>query len=175
MSGFILWQGSAFIMCVGEKMIRDYEEKDAKVIKELLKEFVEFNEQNYAPEIFITDEITNLPAEIDVFLDEFVNKENSKFLVYEEDDELIAYIHGSFKDVKNRIKKREGYVSSLFVTKAHRGKGIASQLNESLVSWFKKQGCDHLKLIVFKGNLAKKIYERWGYKTHRYVMKKELN
>jgi len=66
--------------------------------------------------------------------------------------------------VAHQAGKRVGYLSSLYVRPAFRGKDLATELVREIVSRFAAQGVDVLELDVLAANAAARaIYDRWGF------------
>jgi GNAT superfamily N-acetyltransferase len=66
--------------------------------------------------------------------------------------------------VAHKAGKHVGYLSSLYVRPAFRGKNLATELVREIASRFAAQGLDVLELDVLATNdAARAIYDRWGF------------
>lgn len=58
----------------------------------------------------------------------------------------------------------------MFVLEEYRGKGISKQLIKTGVEQLKQEGYSEIRLSVFDGNPAIKIYESLGFKNRTITM-----
>jgi ribosomal protein S18 acetylase RimI-like enzyme len=66
--------------------------------------------------------------------------------------------------------KTIGFIYELFVLDEYRGKGISKQLINTAVEQFKQEGYSEIRLSVFEGNKAIKLYENLGFETRTISM-----
>ncbi|MBE1442949.1 GNAT family N-acetyltransferase [Paenibacillus sp. OAS669] len=91
-----------------------------------------------------------------------MEKTKDVVLVYEENNQVIGYIHGS----PYELLFSESLVNVLgFVVKEeYRKQGIGSMLIEQLEQWAEKNGFSGIKLLSHPSRVqAHRIYERRGY------------
>ncbi|MEK0086261.1 GNAT family N-acetyltransferase, partial [Geminicoccaceae bacterium SYSU G07066] len=62
--------------------------------------------------------------------------------------------------------KRYGFIYELFVLEEFRGKGMARKLIEAGIEHLKQDGYSEVRLRVYAGNQAMKLYETFGFKHH---------
>ena len=66
-------------------------------------------------------------------------------------------------------------IDALYVEKSYRNKGIATKLIEYAISWIKDRNCESIDVSVIVANTnAKKIYEKFGFKTYKEVKRLEI-
>ena len=102
------------------------------------------------------------------------------FWVAEEDNKIVGYAWGYFKDVPTEALTRwgaskVGYIASMAVDLNYRNKGVGTALLSKLLEEFKKAGADLVKLhcpAIATG--AKKLYDKFGFEVGAYYMEKRL-
>ncbi|WP_371018971.1 GNAT family N-acetyltransferase [Pseudalkalibacillus sp. JSM 102089] len=96
-------------------------------------------------------------------------KKGSYYLISTENDVITGWILlGGSKDQFSDIKL--GFIYELFVIEECRGKGISKQLIRTGVEQLKQEGYSEIRLSVFDGNQAIKIYENLGFKNRTISM-----
>ena len=147
------------------------------VDKKLIRQCSEF-----ASEVFIdyyNDLIGNAQAVYmaDLFLSEEaiakLIRNGAIFRIVEDNDEIIGFCE--YKKEEDRV-----FLSKLYASKDHRGKGIGRMMFEDVVNYAKENGIDKIYLTVNKGNTPSyDIYLHLGFKVidsvvndigHGYVM-----
>lgn len=96
-------------------------------------------------------------------------KKGSYYLICTENNVLTGWILiGGSKD--QFTDKAIGFIYELFVIEEYRGKGISKQLINTGVDQLKQEGFSEVRLSVFDGNQAIKIYESLGFKNRTITM-----
>ncbi|MEG9295034.1 GNAT family N-acetyltransferase [Mangrovibacillus sp. Mu-81] len=96
-------------------------------------------------------------------------KKNCYYLISTENDKLLGWILlGGSKDQFSN--KTIGFIYELFVLDEYRGKGISKQLINKAVEQLKQEGYSEIRLSVFEGNKAIKLYENLGFETRTISM-----
>ena len=100
----------------------------------------------------------------------------SQLFVYEEEGAVVGYAIGKIREDNDILydPPRTGEFSELAVLQSHRGKGRASALWNTLLGWFREQGCEFVTLSVNANNTAREIYGKWGFETFYVRMIKKL-
>jgi ribosomal protein S18 acetylase RimI-like enzyme len=102
------------------------------------------------------------------------------FWVAEEDNEVVGFIFGYFKDVPPDVltrwrTKKVGEISLLVVDPDYRRRGIGTALLRKVMKEFKRAGADLLILACPAEAIdAKGLYEKLGFKIRAYHMKHRL-
>ncbi|ARU60104.1 hypothetical protein CBW65_02805 [Tumebacillus avium] len=63
-----------------------------------------------------------------------------------------------------------GFLYELYVLPEHRGKGLGKQMMERGISELREQGHTEIRLNVFAGNPAQKLYESLGFQVRNLQM-----
>ncbi|MBF0708910.1 GNAT family N-acetyltransferase [Alkalihalobacillus hwajinpoensis] len=96
-------------------------------------------------------------------------KKGSNYLISTENDVITGWILiGGSKDQFS--DKKLGFIYELFVIEECRGKGISKQLISTGIEQLKQEGYSEIRLSVFDGNQAIKIYESLGFKNRTISM-----
>lgn len=104
---------------------------------------------------------------IEKSIEKRISSKKQKILVAEENGKIIGSISGWINTHEVLGKKYKiGTLGYLIVDKEFQKKGISSKLKDELFNWFKKEDCKFITLEVNSNNPAKKIYEKWNFKTY---------
>lgn len=96
-------------------------------------------------------------------------QKGSYYLIATEDDILMGWILiGTSKD--HFTEKKYGFIYELFVLEEFRGNGISKRLIETGVEHLKQDGFSEVRLSVYAGNQAIKLYEKLGFKDKTITM-----
>jgi len=96
-------------------------------------------------------------------------KKGSYYLIATERDRLMGWVLiGASKD--QFTDEKYGFIYELFVLDEFRGNGISKCLMETGIEHLKKDGFSEVRLSVFAGNQAIKLYEKLGFKNRTITM-----
>lgn len=96
-------------------------------------------------------------------------KKDCYYLISTENNKLMGWILiGGSND--QFLNKTIGFIYELFVLDEYRGKGISKQLINTAVEQLKQEGYSEIRLSVFEGNKAIKLYENLGFETRTISM-----
>ena len=97
-------------------------------------------------------------------------------LIAEEQGQLVAFIHGTLSSKVPCLypSHKVIVVEDLYVVKEFRSSGVATRLFSELKKVAKAKGCALIQLFVLPTNPAKKIYEKWGFRTQTEKMMLKL-
>lgn len=143
---------------------------DAPAIRLLEKELIS-HERGIMPIIKDGDDVyyKNIPALI-------ADAENTIVMVVEKDNKLIGCGMGQIRQNEHYYKhKYFGYIGMMSVSRDYRGKGLAGEIIQSLIGWFKKKGVTEAQLRVFSNNEnAIKAYKKMGFESYSTDMRLEI-
>ncbi|MCG6191024.1 GNAT family N-acetyltransferase [Maribellus maritimus] len=132
-------------------IIRKAELSDIKELTRLMMELRTFYQQESKPE------------ELQTFIKSRINNRDSVIFVAEENNKLVGYVQlfPSF----STIKLSEIWVlNDLFVLKSFRGKGVASQLVDTVLKFSEKGQRKQVWLLTGNDNKkAQRLYKRKGF------------
>ncbi|MED4925655.1 GNAT family N-acetyltransferase [Anoxybacillus geothermalis] len=96
-------------------------------------------------------------------------QKGSYYLIATEDHHLMGWILiGASQDPLT--EKIYGFIYELFVLEEFRGKGMARKLIEAGIEHLKQDGYSEIRLRVYAGNQAMKLYETFGFKQKTIIM-----
>ena len=144
--------------------IRRYEKNDKIAVLQLSQKYASWD---------------STPTEADI--QGFYSSEADHFLVAELNRRIVGFVCGrESKNVPDEVLRRwratkVGSVEVLAVEEQYRRKGIATLLLNRLFTVFREQGIDTVTLSVPADEYgAKELYDRLGFETRGYFMKKAL-
>ena len=89
---------------------------------------------------------------------------NSQVLVAEMNGEVIGYIHGEVTHRADYLPRSVGAISTIYVAKKFRGKGVGVRLVEELREFFNSERVEHVTLRYIIGNReAERFWKRLGF------------
>lgn len=96
------------------------------------------------------------------------NSDHRIIFVAIENEKIIGMIGGKFyKTIPILKHPKKGYISNLYIAKAHRKKGIAKKLISRMLKWFKQNGVPHISLEIHVDNMAaQNLYHKLGFKDY---------
>lgn len=96
------------------------------------------------------------------------------YLVYMEEEVIQGWIGiGRFYNFYS--DEMEGMIAELYVLSQYRKKGIAKKLFESAFDRLTEEGFEKVKLNVYAGSPARKLYEKLGFYDVSTMMEKDFN
>jgi ribosomal protein S18 acetylase RimI-like enzyme len=111
----------------------------------------------------------------------FYSSEPDHFLVAELNRRIVGFVYGrESKNIPDEVLRRwtatkVGSVEVLAVEEQYRRKGIATLLLNRLFTVFREKGIDTVTLSVPADEYgAKELYDKLGFETRGYFMKKAL-
>ncbi len=104
---------------------------------------------------------------------EYFSKNNKSFLAVE-NGEIVGFISGKILSQKGKTIKKYGKLDDLYVIKKARGSGFASGLINTLLKWFKINGCKYVVLFASPDKPIQKYYSKIGFDINYYYMSKKL-
>jgi ribosomal protein S18 acetylase RimI-like enzyme len=144
--------------------IRRYEKNDKIAILQLSQKYASWD---------------STPTEADI--QGFYSSEPDHFLVAELNRRIVGFVYGrESKNVPDEVLRRwratrVGSVEVLAVEEQYRWKGIATLLLNRLFTVFREKGIDTVTLSVPTDEYgAKELYDKLGFETRGYFMKKAL-
>jgi len=144
--------------------IRRYEEKDRVAVLQLSQKYASWD---------------STPTEADI--QGFHSSEPDFFLVAELNRRIVGFVYGrESKNVPDEVLRRwkatrVGSIEVLAVEEQYRRRGIATLLMDRLFVVFKGRGIDTVTLTTPADEIgAKELYDKLGFETRGYFLKKRL-
>ena len=157
--------------------IREYEEKDADAVKDLLVELqeliVHLDEDRYN---IITSHYRD---EVFAFIMMNVHKYEGKIFVAEDNGKLIGLvvtlINNDEEETFDFKAPKRGRISDIVITKAYQHQGIGQKLLAYAENYLASVGCHDVLLECFGYNTnAKEFYRHLGYKQRTETLMKRI-
>ena len=158
--------------------IRKYRSSDKPSIIKLMEEFGDYlvavdtmKRQRRAPEF--GEYFTQKMIEND-------KKNDGIVYVAEQEGRIVGFIAGimpkpSKEDLLECIPGKGGRIIELFVSEQYRNQKVGTVLMEKMEVYFRKAGCDVIKVEVFAPNIhAYQFYQRLGYQDRSFDLIKKL-
>jgi len=144
--------------------IRRYKKNDETAVLELSQKYASWD---------------STPTEADI--QGFHSSEPDFFLVAELNQKIIGFVYGrESKEVPDEVLRkwkatRVGSVEVLAVDEKYRRRGIGTQLLKRLFQAFTERAIDTVTLSTPAEEIAaKRLYDKLGFETRGYFMKKKL-
>lgn len=152
--------------------IRKAEQKDNKDLVALLKQLDDYHFESI-PNTFkkLTDE------DRIYYINEWVDKPNKYFMIAQVDSRVVGLITAEVANIENHdlmLDKKYMKIERVVVDSKYRRQGIATKLLEHIEKISIKLELDFIDIGVWDFNPAKKVYEKFGFKTTLHKLKKDL-
>src|SRR3954453_12728876 len=110
-------------------------------------------------------------------LHQLMESEEAKVMVAEVDNEIIGSGYAVIKEEVDLFVKHTqfSYLGFMYVKPAHRGRGVIKAIIERLNEWAITKEVNEIRLQVYDENIvAKKAYQKMGFKAHMLEMRMEI-
>ncbi|WP_442598894.1 GNAT family N-acetyltransferase [Neobacillus sp. D3-1R] len=151
--------------------IRQVNDSDRKFIISLAERFNEFAFMGWRDPQAMNE------AQVRMAKESFGQKDSDSdmFIAENENQVRLGFLHMS-KNEDYFTGEKQGYISSIVVSKEGEGKGIAKKLMKTAEEWSIQKGYKQIVLHVFANNeRAIRFYEHLNYETEIVKMVKEIN
>lgn len=142
--------------------MRNFRDEDTAAVLELANRYAAFDGSTSEADLAVTADFPN------------------GFWVAEDEGRTVGFAYGYFRDVPDQVLKgwgatKVGCVALMAVEPGHRRKGIGAALLQRLLRAFREGGADLVLLdCPSEAVEAKKLYDKMGFETRFYGMKKNL-
>ena len=154
-------------------MIRFGTSKDIEIVNVMRKQVNELHVKG-EPKIFkpgFSEALKN-------YINEFVDSDNKKLVVYEENDSVLGYAMIEFlikPETAYRYELKFLEVNELGVMDGYQHKGIGKKIMDYIIELAKKNKVNRVELDVWTFNdNACKFYNKYGFTSYRNYLKLEL-
>ena len=157
----------------GMAMIRQATMEDWQGIAELMVALQNIHAAHY-PDIFKKDARRNRE-----YFEKTLASEHKRVFVAEIDGQIVGYIKGKIireEESEIRFGRTYGYMDSIYVDEAYRGKLIDQKLFATLFAWFRENGIDYAEGGVWEFNTgARAVFELMGSRTYQRKQRLQIN
>jgi ribosomal protein S18 acetylase RimI-like enzyme len=153
--------------------IRKATKKDAEQIAKLYLQFWEVHKKiNPLHQLDFIINYKNCLKDVK----KLVNYKSYKLYVAQENKEIVGFILFTIKKNPEGFKvRRYGFLEETAIDKKHRGKGIAKDLHNFALKYFKKKGLKYVSCSVEIDNvIAQKVWQKLGFKKVSIDLIKEI-
>ena len=152
-------------------IIRKFKKEDTAQILELCREVRQIHIDLLGG--YFTEQNDDIEQQ---FFLETLDNDNVVSFVAEDNDRVVGYILGDFKDLPYLINSKIAHVSNFGVSKNYRSQGIGKQLMDAFFNVCKERKIDEIRLGVYNINtVAYRFYENYGFKPLEQKMVIDLN
>lgn len=109
-------------------------------------------------------------------MEHMLHADHIQLLVAELDSELIGCGYARIEEAKHYLQHTQhAYLGFMYVTPAHRGKGVNKLIMNELIKWSQSKNINEMRLDVYYENAAAiKAYEKAGFVKHMVEMRMGL-
>lgn len=137
-------------------MVRKAKKEDVKTINKLITYFIRDEANDY-------DENNRNDLIVMGYAEKRVDTEDNIIYVYEDKDEIVGFVSGSFQRGNTVKKTDEVKIEMLYVLDDYRNKGIGTKLIDAFVNECKEKNVSYVRIDNFLKNPAGNLYERLGF------------
>lgn len=144
-------------------LFRQFEDADADSVIGLANTYARFDSPITAADLQVT---TSFPE---------------AFIIAEEKEKIIGFVFGYIREIPSQVLEhwgasKVGQIELLAVDPHFRKRGVGTKLLSSLLDIFTKNGVDMVTLhCPAEANEAKHLYDKMGFETRAFAMKKRLS
>ena len=111
------------------------------------------------------------------FLGTQLDRPGSLVLVAEDSGEVVGYLYAGIEPRNwKELREEAGFVHDILVDEDSRGAGIARQLMDAAMAWFRERGMPRAILWTAARNTqAHRLFERLGFRSTMIEMTRELD
>ena len=105
-----------------------------------------------------------------------MNDENSLVLVAIDEGNVIGYSYSLIRDPGRLVERgKYGCIHDVYVSAAHRRKGIGAQMLDEITRWFRSSDIDRVELDVMTQNrVASLFWEKHGFTDFQRTLHRQL-
>lgn len=142
-------------------------------IAKLWLEFMRFS-QDIDP-IFEPQDGTT-PVFINEYLRPAMEAENSLVLVALDEEKVVGYSYSLINEPSNLEKRgKYGNIHDVFISPAHRRKGIGEMMFGEIMKWFQSNGIDRVELdVITQNQVASSFWEKHGFTDFKRTLYRNI-
>lgn len=137
--------------------------------------YVEFRDEIAAPDIIPLFAYKNMEATLREDVEGLLSARSAAVFLAEQAGQAVGYISGHIEVDHRRVLCRRGVVEDWYVADAARGRGIGPRLLNTLIDWFRADGCELVESGTWAFNeRARKAHAKAGFTEIEIKLRKRL-
>lgn len=137
--------------------------------------YVEFRDQIAAPEVVPLFAYKDMQTTLRDDVEGLLSARSAAVFLAEQGGEAVGYISGHIEFDPRRVLCRRGVVEDWFVIAAARGRGVGPLLLETLLAWFRADGCELVESGTWAFNEnARKAHAKAGFAEIEIKLRRRL-
>jgi len=110
------------------------------------------------------------------FISKLIEQDPRQIQVAERDDTLVGYlVCQKVATTHLDMGYNWSYISDIYVTPAHRRKGLGKRLLQAMLDYLKSEKVEQARLAVWcKNGVAIRLYKQLGFKEHMNILQIDL-
>jgi GNAT superfamily N-acetyltransferase len=137
--------------------------------------YVEFRDQIAAPEIIPLFAYKNMEATLKDDVEGLLGARSAAVFLAERGGKALGYISGHIEVDHRRVLCRRGVVEDWFVHADARGTGVGPRLLQTLLDWFRADGCEVAESGTWAFNQnARKAHAKAGFAEIEIKLRRRL-
>jgi GNAT superfamily N-acetyltransferase len=137
--------------------------------------YVEFRDQIAAPDVIPLFAYKDMQATLRDDVEGLLTARSAAVFLAEENERALGYISGHIEFDARRVLCRRGVIEDWYVTAEARGRGIGPRLLDTLLAWFRADGCELVESGTWAFNEhARKAHARAGFQEIEIKLRRRL-
>jgi GNAT superfamily N-acetyltransferase len=159
-----------------EVIVRRATRKDQTTVLEFHHAlYVEFRDQIAAPDVIPLFAYKNMEATLKDDVEGLLGARSAAVFLAERGGQAVGYISGHIEVDHRRVLCRRGVVEDWYVVEQGRSLGVGSRLLETLLDWFRADGCEVAESGTWAFNHnARKAHAKAGFTEIEIKLRRRL-
>jgi GNAT superfamily N-acetyltransferase len=137
--------------------------------------YVEFRDQIAAPDVIPLFAYKDMAATLQDDVEGLLSARSAAVFLAEENERPLGYVSGHIEFDARRVLCRRGVVEDWFVLPEARGRGIGPTLLDTLIAWFRADGCELVESGTWAFNeKARRAHARAGFQEIEIKLRRKL-
>jgi GNAT superfamily N-acetyltransferase len=137
--------------------------------------YVEFRDQIAAPDVIPLFAYKDMQATLRDDVEGLLTARSAAVFLAEQDERALGYISGHIEFDARRVLCRRGVVEDWFVAAEARGRGVGPLLLDTLLAWFRADGCEVVESGTWAFNeKARKAHAKAGFQEIEIKLRRRL-
>lgn len=137
--------------------------------------YVEFRDEIAAPDVIPLFAYKNMDATLKEDVEGLLSARSAAVFLAERDGTALGYVSGHIEVDHRRVLCRRGVVEDWYVAAEARGQGVGPRLLNTLIDWFRADGCELVESGTWAFNeKARKAHAKAGFKEIEIKLRRRL-